>query len=274
MPGSCCSGSWACAGWVSIPSSSTGSSAPASEAAKQVAWALSVLRPFGLEDSCSIDVGGGTSWAFGVPSWSPSRDSPFLVDVMGFTSDDDVLAAARRRVFLDIDPGFPQLWTDLGLADPFAGYDRFVTVGTGINNTCVDGPPVRPDVADDTAPCRPGAPPARPAAGAGAAHDRRNLARPLRADRAPGPDLRPSGPRVPALHRPSCEDGPPVRDRARHRSIGDRRPRAPGRSRVAPRRPPGGGRRRRAVPVVPRPQLGGDTGGQAPLRGHAGWLVQ
>ncbi len=33
------------------------------------------------------------------------------------------------RAFLDIDPGFGQMWTELGLARPFAGHDRHVTVG-------------------------------------------------------------------------------------------------------------------------------------------------
>jgi hypothetical protein len=58
-----------------------------------------------------------------------ARRSLFVLNVMGFLDDDEILAAAPLRVFLDIDPGFPQMWTELGLADPFAGHDRFVTVG-------------------------------------------------------------------------------------------------------------------------------------------------
>ena len=53
---------------------------------------------------------------------------------MGFVRDPEVLAAARRRVFLDIDPGFGQVWKELGLADVFAGHDDFVTVGRNVGS--------------------------------------------------------------------------------------------------------------------------------------------
>ena len=39
---------------------------------------------------------------------------------MGFLDDEEILAAAPLRVFLDIDPGFGQMWRELGLADVFA----------------------------------------------------------------------------------------------------------------------------------------------------------
>jgi hypothetical protein len=56
----------------------------------------------------------------------------FLLNVMGFVRDPALLAAARRRVFLDIDPGFGQVWWELGLADVFEGHDDFVTVGRNV----------------------------------------------------------------------------------------------------------------------------------------------
>ena len=56
----------------------------------------------------------------------------FLLNIMGFVNDPEVLASARRRVFLDIDPGFGQIWCELGLADVFAGHDDFVTVGRNV----------------------------------------------------------------------------------------------------------------------------------------------
>ena len=39
-----------------------------------------------------------------------------LLNVMGYLDDEEMLAAAPRRVFLDIDPGFGQMWRELGLA--------------------------------------------------------------------------------------------------------------------------------------------------------------
>jgi hypothetical protein len=60
------------------------------------------------------------------------RNADLLLNVMGFLSDQELLDAARRRVFVDIDPGFTQMWRALGLADVFGGHDDFVTVGERI----------------------------------------------------------------------------------------------------------------------------------------------
>jgi hypothetical protein len=61
-----------------------------------------------------------------------------LLNVGGFLRDEDVLGAAAQRVFLDIDPGFPQMWAELGLADVLRGHDRFVTVGARVGRSdCV-----------------------------------------------------------------------------------------------------------------------------------------
>jgi hypothetical protein len=51
---------------------------------------------------------------------------------MGYLNDQEILGCARRRVFLDIDPGFGQMWRDLGQADVFKGHDDFVTIGENI----------------------------------------------------------------------------------------------------------------------------------------------
>jgi hypothetical protein len=58
--------------------------------------------------------------------------SVLLLNVMGFLAEAEILAAAPRRVFLDIDPGFGQMWREQGLADPFRGHDQFVTIGQNI----------------------------------------------------------------------------------------------------------------------------------------------
>ena len=63
------------------------------------------------------------------------RGAECLINVMGFLRDEDILAAARRKVFLDIDPGFGQMWRELGLANIFAGHDAYVTVGTNVGGS-------------------------------------------------------------------------------------------------------------------------------------------
>ena len=36
------------------------------------------------------------------------------------------------RVFLDLDPGFPQMWRELALRDALAGHDAYVTIAENI----------------------------------------------------------------------------------------------------------------------------------------------
>ena len=67
--------------------------------------------------------------AFGAPAEDAA--SAGVLNAMGFL-ERDVLASAGPRVFLDLDPGYPQMWHELGLADLLAGHDRFVTVGANV----------------------------------------------------------------------------------------------------------------------------------------------
>jgi hypothetical protein len=60
------------------------------------------------------------------------KGSAGLINVMGYLSDAEILAAAPRKIFLDIDPGFGQMWRALGLANIFAGHDDFVTIGENV----------------------------------------------------------------------------------------------------------------------------------------------
>jgi hypothetical protein len=60
------------------------------------------------------------------------RDSALLLNVMGFLNADELVSESRRRLFLDIDPGFPQMWRALGLADVFQGHNAFATVGQNV----------------------------------------------------------------------------------------------------------------------------------------------
>lgn len=60
------------------------------------------------------------------------RESELFLNIMGFFEDAEIMAAAPRRVFYDIDPGFTQMWQDLGLCDLLRGHDDFVTVGENI----------------------------------------------------------------------------------------------------------------------------------------------
>jgi hypothetical protein len=94
-----------------------------------------LMREFELDGAWSVVLDDGTH--AGLPRervLEHVRDSELLLNVMGFLADDELLGAARRRVFLDTDPGFGQMWRDLGLADVFAGHDAHVTIGERIGS--------------------------------------------------------------------------------------------------------------------------------------------
>jgi hypothetical protein len=91
------------------------------------------MARFGLGEAWSLNVGQGRT--LGAPREHVLRaasEAPLLLNVMGYTRDETVLGRVRRRVFVDIDPGFPQMWRELGLHDAFAGHDAFVTMGMNV----------------------------------------------------------------------------------------------------------------------------------------------
>jgi hypothetical protein len=95
---------------------------------------IRIMREFGLEDRFAL-LRDGSRETIGLSRKAVLErvgGSPLLLNVMGFISDHEVLARASQRVFLDIDPGFPQMWHALGLHDAFAGHNAFVTIGANI----------------------------------------------------------------------------------------------------------------------------------------------
>jgi hypothetical protein len=95
---------------------------------------LRVMERFGLDDQYSLIYNRGER-TVGVPRplvLERTRRAAFLLNVMGFLDDQEILGCAPRRVFLDTDPGFGQMWCDLGLADLFRGHDAYVTIAENI----------------------------------------------------------------------------------------------------------------------------------------------
>jgi glycosyltransferase involved in cell wall biosynthesis len=99
-----------------------------------VRYVADVMERFGLGDAFTLLGPHGGALA-GVPrpeALARARRSILLLNVMGFLDDEDFLAAAPRRAFLDTDPGFGQMWRELGLADIFAGHDVHITIAENI----------------------------------------------------------------------------------------------------------------------------------------------
>lgn len=92
-----------------------------------------IMRAFGLDGCYSLALDDRRH--LGVDRARVKRflaDADMVINVMGFLDDDELLGAARRRVFLDTDPGFGQMWRELELADVFHGHDDHVTIGERI----------------------------------------------------------------------------------------------------------------------------------------------
>lgn len=97
---------------------------------------VELMRSFGLDEAYSLDLGPdedpvGVSRA---DVRARLRDADLLLNIMGYLEDADLLALARRRVFLDIDPGFGQMWRTLEWCDLFEGHDAFLTVGANLGH--------------------------------------------------------------------------------------------------------------------------------------------
>jgi len=94
----------------------------------------SVMDHFGLANSYCIFGPDGKS-AAGISKTSALaylRRSLALLNFNGYLTDGALLDAAPVRVYVDIDPGFAQMWRELGLHDSLSGHDLFVTIAENI----------------------------------------------------------------------------------------------------------------------------------------------
>jgi hypothetical protein len=102
------------------------------ERSASAGYLASVMARFGLSDSWTLLHDAGVLGRSRADALAHTRDSVLLLDVMGFLDDDELLAAAPRRVYLDTDPGFAQMWHELGLAAPLGRHDVYVTIAENI----------------------------------------------------------------------------------------------------------------------------------------------
>jgi hypothetical protein len=91
-----------------------------------------IVRPLGL-DAALVERTSGRLWGSGAQRLRDGVD--MLLNLSGVLTDQRLLTRADRRVFVDLDPGFTQLWhaaegIDLGLEH----HDAFVTVGGAIGS--------------------------------------------------------------------------------------------------------------------------------------------
>jgi hypothetical protein len=104
------------------------------EESTNLAYFLDTMESFGADGSFALLYDRG-SRVFGLSRkrlLELVRSSSLLLNIMGFLDDEEVLGQAQRRVFVDTDPGFGQMWQALGLAELFHGHDAYVTIGENI----------------------------------------------------------------------------------------------------------------------------------------------
>jgi len=64
-----------------------------------------------------------------------ARDAELLVNISGHLTLEPLRSAPRRRAYIDIDPGFTQIWHASGALDAqLDGHERFFTVGENIGD--------------------------------------------------------------------------------------------------------------------------------------------
>jgi hypothetical protein len=100
----------------------------------QARWLADAMGRFGLGGDWALLCDGGRRTLGLARTELEERldEAVLLVNVMGYLDDPGLRARPARRAFLDIDPGWPQLWRELGLCDALAGHDAYVTVGTQV----------------------------------------------------------------------------------------------------------------------------------------------
>jgi hypothetical protein len=98
---------------------------------------VEMMKRFGLEgDYCLLcHDGAQTIGVSRKQALERTGSAVLLLNIMGFLEDREIIERADRHVFLDIDPGFGQMWESLGLASMFDGYDDYVTIGESMGRS-------------------------------------------------------------------------------------------------------------------------------------------
>jgi hypothetical protein len=92
-----------------------------------------IVAKFGLAGSAALiqDAGSdlsGAAWSE-VLEWAD--DAEFLVNMSGHLKLEPLMRRVRRKVFVDTDPGFTQMWHVLGVSR-LGGHDFYFTIGENI----------------------------------------------------------------------------------------------------------------------------------------------
>jgi hypothetical protein len=104
-------------------------------------WFRDVVGAFGLDGRATLlDVDGATITGLAPADLADlARDSAVLVNLSGHLTSDAVISAAPTKVFVDLDPGYTQLWDRDGSA-PLAPHHHWYSVGSAVGRPTCDLP--------------------------------------------------------------------------------------------------------------------------------------
>jgi hypothetical protein len=100
----------------------------------EAAYFERVVRAFGLEGRAAL-LRAGTRETVGVPYrelLEAARRAELVVNLSGILSDEVLLAPAPRRLYVDLDPAFTQLWAIQRIDMRLDGHTHFATVGLAL----------------------------------------------------------------------------------------------------------------------------------------------
>jgi hypothetical protein len=99
-----------------------------------------VVREFDLEDRAALLADGETNGVSYSVLCEASRGADVLLNISGLLRDPRLTTPIARRVYLDLDPGFNQLWHEQGIDVGFAGHTHYATIGQAIGGEQCDIP--------------------------------------------------------------------------------------------------------------------------------------
>ncbi len=94
-----------------------------------------IVEQFGFEESAALLLKNTRETVgLGYPALKQvAASADVLISVSGLLTDDELLSRISRRVYLDLDPGFVQLWHQQGIDMHLDGHTHFVTIAQAMS---------------------------------------------------------------------------------------------------------------------------------------------
>jgi hypothetical protein len=107
------------------------------ESSQNAAYLDRVAADYGLDGRTALlSPGSGETYGIDMPKLRAlAKRSDVLLNISGTLSEPELLTAVPKRVYLDLDPAFNQLWQEQGIDMRFEGHTHFVTVGQAIGSS-------------------------------------------------------------------------------------------------------------------------------------------